>query len=288
MRIGFMFILVGLASLATLSCARESEDPADLSVEIQAPLDAQNNATTPPTVTVLGLTLPVAASSSSASSRAHGADDPGFVPPAVSTGQLVKVELLSDTPPLTAQSYAVVGAYDQSIKIKAPVQAVNAAGLTVTLLGLTVDISTAVLDGQNDDNSVSIPIAAAGLAVGQNAEITLDPAKLLALVAIKIEVRNFTNQLSLHIEDQHGVEIENETEAIQIEVEQHLSLLDSNGKRIKKTVHLETETHNGALDLSGLSPGRARVTLIRHGKTLHKNVTINANSAAQLKIKVKS
>jgi hypothetical protein len=220
-------------------------------------------------------------------SMLKGTEDPAFVPPVVAVGQIIKVELVGDTLPLTASSYSDVSAYEQNIKLKAPVQAVDAVNKTITVLGLTVDISTATADGANDDHSLSVPIATASLVVGQNAEIYLDGTKLPALSALRIQVRNFSNQVAVHMTKEHGAEIENEVEAIHVEVEQKISVLDSHGKKVNKTSHQVTETHNGVFDLSGLSPGRARITVVRNGTTVRKSVTIKPNMAVPLAIKLR-
>lgn len=278
----------GLAGFA----ADNNNDFHDHDIEIQAPLQAQDNSTTPPTVKLLGLTIAVVSTGEdgpSHRSRKEGEDDGGgtpTTPPVIAAGQIIKVELNSDAAPLTARSLEQAEGYDTHVKVKGPLQAVDTAAKTITILSLVIDISTAQFEGANDDHSSSTLVTADTLAVGQNVEVNLDSAKLPALVATKVEVNNFSNQVQLHIENENG-EIENENDAMHVEVEQKLTVLDDNGKKVKKTVHVETDSHNGAINLSGLSPGRARVSLTRHGKTIHKNVTVGPNSSVPLKLKVK-
>lgn len=284
-----LYIAVCIGALAS-----QNDDFNDHNIEIQAPLQAQDNTTSPPTIKVLGLTIAVVSVSDDGAghrSRKQGSDD-GNTPTTpvtlipVTVGLLVKVELTGDAQPLTARSFKEVGGYETRVKVKGPLQAVDSAAKTITVLGLKIDISAAQVEGENDDRSASTLVTADSLAVGQNVEAYLDSTKLPALVATKLEVNNFSNQVALHIENEHG-EIEHENEAIHVEVEQKITVLDDNGKKVKKTIHLETETHDGTVNLSGLAPGKARVSMTRHGKTIRKNVTVGANASSSLKLKVK-
>ena len=59
------------------------------------------------------------------------------------------------------------------------------------------------------------------------------------------------------------------------------------GKKLKKTIHLHTKTRHGSVNLAGLVPGRAKLTITRHGKKYSKTVMVASNGTNTVKIKVK-
>lgn len=275
-----------------------SDESNNLEIAIVGPLDAVD--TTANTITVLGLTIAVPASAlgNDDNNESNDSNDDGengdsggtpitlasFVP-----GMIVKVKLASDATPLTATELSEEGAYDDHIKILAPLQAVDTIANTVTMLGLKIDISTASFDGSNDDDSQTVSTTVADLAVGQSAEVTLDQTKLPLLVATSIEVKDFTNQVDCEIDDQNGDQVGDDTEDTTVDAtEQVIVTNPMTGKKVKKTLHIHTATRTGKVKLSGLVPGRAKLTITRHGKTYHKTVTIAPNGTSALKIKVKN
>ena len=82
------YIAMLLGIISTTTSASELEDPNDLAIEIQAPLQAQDNVSTPPTVILLGLTVAVTTNAASTvhKSMLKGTEDPAFVPPRGSRG----------------------------------------------------------------------------------------------------------------------------------------------------------------------------------------------------------
>ena len=92
-------------------------------------------------------------------------------------GQMVKVELISDIPDPTTTYFKATeiereDCDDDEVKIAAPLQSVSVP-TTVTVLGLTIDISGAILTDDND-----LPITADKLTLGQYAEIDLASSEL--------------------------------------------------------------------------------------------------------------
>ncbi|HLX60355.1 MAG TPA: hypothetical protein VKX17_03640 [Planctomycetota bacterium] len=252
-------------SFATL----RADDGKDLEIQISAPLqavDAVNN-----TVTVLGLTIAVPAS---------------VLTDGVAAGQFVTIHLASDTAPLAAVSLSLSGAYASAVTVQAPLQAVDGSANTVTLLGLAIDISSAAICGCNDNSTQTTPCPVSALTAGQSAEVVLDSSKLPALAALKVAVKNFTNQVGVVLCDGHGNEIA-DPNGTSINVTQSLKVKDSlSGKMSHKTVNLHSTTTGGDLSLAGLAPGRATFTITRNGKTFRKTITVGANDSETLKVKV--
>lgn len=278
----------------------------DLEIEITAPLTAVD--TTANTITVLGLVISVPASALNGNNGGNNdgqngnddgqngdaGDDNGggsgtpvtlasFAP-----GTLVTVKLSSDVAPFTATELRDEGAYSDHIKIKAPLQAVDAVAKTVTMLGLIIDVSTANFEGSNDDDSQTVTTTVADLAVGQSAEVTLDAGKLPALVATHIEVKNFTNQVDVELDDQNGNQVGDDSQDTTVDVVQQVIVTNPlTGKKLKKTLHIHTMTRTGKISLAGLVPGRAKLSVKHNGKAYHKNITVVPNGTNTVKIVVK-
>jgi hypothetical protein len=249
----------------------------DSMVVLQAPLDAVDCTATPPTVTVLGLTIDVGTATIHAGcddgeghflaheSAGEGDDDGsedggnGGGCAALAPGKLVRVVLASDATPLVATQVKRGGEDDDGVEIKAPLQAADSTAQTVTLLGLTLDVSTAGLDGG------SPPIDFTQLVVGQIAEARLDAAKLPALVATTLQVTNVGSDIDVEVDDPSGTEIDDPTDDVNIDVTDTVTIRRSvGGRRVKSTstVHFHTTTH-GSFRLSGLPPGSAKISVTR-------------------------
>jgi hypothetical protein len=206
----------------------------------------------------------------------------------IQVGQFVRIKLASDTAPLTAVELKVEGAYANAVTIHAPIQAVDTTNKTVTVLDLTVDVSTAAFGGCDDANSTTTPTTIDTLAIGQNAELVLDASKLPALAALRVEVRNFTNQVDVEVDDKHGHKMGNDDGDVDVDVVQMVKVKDAKGRAHRQAVAVHTTTHTGNVTVSGLSPGRARVTVTHNGKSSRKTVTVGPNSMANLRLKLKS
>jgi hypothetical protein len=149
-------------------------------VSVQAPIDSTDCAATPATITVLGLPIDV-------SKAVYG---PRWFEGAVTcsvlqTGQVVKVFLTSDMTDTTTQDYTATevdllaswhrdrGCWgpafdDLQVQVAAPLQIIDSSDVTVTALGLPINIAGARLFNDNLD-----PITASQLKVGQFAKMTL-------------------------------------------------------------------------------------------------------------------
>jgi len=330
-------VLAAGAILAPAGGALADDESDEVSIEIKAPLDAVSCDTTPQTITVLGLTIDVTAahfesgdendsdddseSASSASGSDDQAEDEGDdegeddgedegenddVPATCAdllVGRTVEVKLASDVAPLAATE---VGQEDEDedeaeAEIKAPIQAIDPALGTITVLGLVIDISGTQVEGcdDEDDDDGNQGIDPATLMVGQIVEVELDRNALPALVARELEVKNFTNTVEIDVEDALGNDVDDVDEdgqpipTVTVDVTQSVRAAASSGKGSKgsnQTLHFRAQS-SGRVMLHGLATGRARVNVTREaaGSTSSGRgaITIAPNATTSTTIRLK-
>lgn len=136
--------------------------------ELKAPLQAVDCAATPPTITVLGLTIDI--SNAEVRNEISGMTGCG----SLTVGQTVEIEFGSDQAPLKALEVKVDPDKQGKLEIQGPLQMVDPSGQTVQVLGLVIDASGAELD-----NFTSLD----DLELSQIVEVDLEPSELPALVA---------------------------------------------------------------------------------------------------------
>ena len=281
----FADVLLDATKLPAL-VATHVEIRIDTVVVLQAPLDAADCAATPPTITVLGLTIDVSTASIHAGGDDDGEDGEGddgddedgngggcaaLVP-----GRLVRVVLASDVTPLVATQVKQIGEDDEGVEIRAPIQSADSSAMTVTLLGLVIDVSTAGLDGG------APPVDFTKVVVGQIAEAHLDATKLPALVATTLEVTDVGSDVDVEVDDPSGTEIDDPTDDVDVNVDIKKTVTVHNGaKRVKTTsiVHVHTTGH-GSFHLSGLPAGAAKISVAR----VQAGVTMARSRGARLKV----
>lgn len=295
-----MILTAVLAQCVVSNLRAANDETDDVQFEIKAPLQAVNCTGTPASVTVLGMTITVPAGGfddSSASSRKNGSDDNGGNDTvncaALVVGQFVEIKLLGTTLPLVASSVEAIAATD--IQIKGRIDSLDASAQTISILGMSISIANASLNGQDDNGTDNSVITPASLAVGQFVEVTLDSAALPALTALKVDVKNFNNQLSLSFED-HDKNDDNNDDAVEIEIEHTVTVLEpkSNGRgthRVKKTYSYHFNSlANAVLAIPALPKGTAKITATRStdGALAKKTLRVKANqtSAGTLKFNV--
>ena len=280
----FADVLLDTTKLPAL-VATHVEIRIDTVVVLQAPLDAADCAATPPTITVLGLTIDV----STASIHAGGDDGEegegddgddedgnGGGCAALVPGALVRVVLTGDATPLVATQVKQIGEDDEGVEVRAPIQAADSGAMTVTLLGLVIDVSTAGLDGG------APPVDFTKVVVGQIAEAHLDATKLPALVATTLEVTDVGSDVDVEVDDPSGTEIDDPTDDVDVKVDIKKTVTVHNGaKRVKTTsiVHVHTIGH-GSFHLSGLPAGAAKISVTR----VQAGVTMARSRGARLKV----
>jgi hypothetical protein len=179
--LGVALLVIGL-SLPALAC----DENHGSKIKVQAPIDAID-CDTAKTVTLLGLTIDISTAKFEGDREHEGKDldkvnCEDLTCADLTPGQVIKVELFKDptTDVLTATEIEIEDCDDDGVKISAPIE--NVSATTVTVLGLTIDISTAKL--MTDEGE---PITVAQLKIGQFARITLD-SNATPLVATKIRV----------------------------------------------------------------------------------------------------
>jgi len=289
----------------------------DFAVKVRAPLDAVDCAATPPTITVLGLTIDVStatfegceggdhlvASANEEGGDGQGGDEGGDDQgddhgdghdgggshgaggcAALVVGQMVQVTLAGDGTPLVATKVSQ-GEGDGGV-IKAPVQAVDAGGGTITVVGLVIDASTAttgrhgdVDDGdEDDDGTPPTPLDLTQLAPGQFAEVHLDATKLPALVATDVEVATAGGGLEVEVDDPSGHELDDPSAAFTVNVSAKTRVRGSHRSAVQ-TLSFKASTH-GSFVLSGLPAGSAKITVAgtSQGVALARTVTARTKS----------
>jgi len=283
----------------------------DVEIKIRAPLDAVDCTGTPPTATVLGLAIDISAAkfdgdgSGDSSGDGSESDDASGAGPvgcaALTPGQSVEVQLASDTAPLAATKVHVNGG-DNEAKIEAPIQTVDAGAQTITLLGLVIDVSGASLDGSDDSGTSTQPIDLTQLIPGQFVEVKL-ASNTPPLSATELEVKNFTNQVEVEVDDQSGNEIDDvddngdpvndvDVEVVETVPVQSTSTVGATtrSRRVKKVVSFHMGS-NGSFTLSGLPTGVARLTVTRSsgGTTTmaRRRVSVRSNATRLLKVRLR-
>jgi uncharacterized protein DUF5666 len=293
-----LVVLVGTAACILVAgpAARRvhaDDETSDVQVKIQAPLDAVDCAATPATITVLGLTIDISAATIDAGSGDSGGDggndsegsggdlqgggeqgdggtSGGGTCADLVVGQAVEVHLASDSTPLTASEVSQ-GGDEGDVSIQAPIQSVDVTGKTITVLGLTIDVSQANVDG-SDDNSEdgqSQPIDLTQLMQGQIVELQLT-SNQPPLTATSLDVKNFANQVEMEIDDENGNPVDDTNEDMDVEVDDTVMVQNTPGasattapRRVKKVLHLSASGGAGSIVLSGLPTGHAKIVVTR-------------------------
>lgn len=218
---------------------------------------------------------------------------------ALVVGQIVEVELASDNAPLKA-TQVKQGGGDTRIKIEAPIQAVSADGLTLTVLGLNIGIGAAELNGTDDhgDDNANQPIDASELMVGAFVEVRL-ASNAAPLTATELELKNFSNQVEVEVEDAHGQHINDvdrngsPVNSVQVDVLEAIVVAPagSTPQHVRKLVHFHS-TSNGRFTLCGLPTGRARIVVSRvhDGVTEldRRNVTIRGDRSSATRVRLRA
>jgi hypothetical protein len=225
-------------------------------IEIKAPLEAVNCLGVPPTVTLLGLTIDV--------SQVKGEEGEIFNCASLVVGDIVEVELASD---VAAEGEGCDD--DDCVEIEAPIQSVDAVAHTITILGLTIDISQAEIDGDDEGEQADHsegeddqPAAPLTLIAGQFVEVKL-ASNVPPLVATEIEVKNSGTGIEVEIVDQNGNEIDDDNDDVQVVATvtpaQTAGVKSKGGKKT-----LTFSAHGkGRVRLSGLPAGKAKLAITR-------------------------
>ncbi len=301
-------ILAAGVFFAPTGRALADDESDEMQVEIKGPLDAAACDLVPQTITVFGLSIDVTNAQFDIGSGEESSEDAPIAVPATCAdlvvGRTVQVQLTGDVPPLIATEVGQENNEcddEDEIQIKAPIQAVDPMLLTITLLGLPIDISSARMEGSDDEDQASLPIDPATLMVGQFVEVKLDPGALPALVATELEVKNFTNECDVDVEDAAGVEIDDvdanglPVPTVTVSVVETVTTLGpalpgKSAKRSSRTLRFQAKS-NGHVTLHGLPTGQARVSVTRSvggaASSGRGSFAIAPNTAASTTIRLK-
>jgi hypothetical protein len=253
-----------------------------LVVKVQAPLDAVSCTTTPPTISMLGLTIDIAPAISTAGpgwrcNRLPSCND-------LAVGQTLRVKLAAATPDPTSQLLMAssvrevwgCGFSNLPVKINAPIQTVATDGSSVTVLGLPVNIANATIINDNDQL-----LPASQLITGEFAQLLL-ASNQAPLSATLLEAETFTGQVSVQVVDQKGNAINDGTAQ---DMQAVVSI-----KTKKKTVTFHTVS-NGSFNLNGLPSGQAQIALTRvhngHTNKASGSLTVQPNTTQHVRIVMK-
>jgi len=277
-----LWIVPLLFALVALPAPRVIADDETDGVEfkVEAPLEASDCGATPPTITLLGLTIDVSnAEFEVGTGMGTGTCADLFV------GQMVEVVLASDTPDATGGFFVALKVEagdemaddleeleaDEVAEIDAPIQAFDAGANTITVLGLVIDISQAKIEGlkdkddedeaDNDADDADDAVDPTQLAVGQFVEVKLASA-IHPLSANEVDVKNFDNEIEVKLMDEDGDEVADDAEDVQIDVKEVVKVKNAAGHVHKKIVRFHS-TSNGSFSLRGLPTGKAKIVVKR-------------------------
>lgn len=314
----WMMLASSVFALVALPASRAvADDEGDeTEIKVEARLDAVDCAATPPTITMLGLTIDIS------QAKIEGDEDDDGLPPAalacadLTVGQFAEVKLASDIPNATT---GLLSALEVDVEgdecadedeeecngaeVEAPLQAVDPGGNTVTVLGLVIDISQASLEGADDgdDEESNQPVDPSQLIVGQFVEIKLASSEP-PLVATDLEVKNFANEVEVEVVDENGNEVDDGDDDVHIDVEVAVPVkapaalsaakkAKGKGKGTNNVVRFHLVT-NGSAVLNGLPTGTAKITVNRlhngrRSAAKSSSFTVQANGTTHVLVRLK-
>ena len=254
-------------------------------IKVQAPIDVDGIDCTIGTVKLLGLTIDISTAKFEGDREHEGKDldkvnCEDLTCTDLKVGQVVKVELVSDIPDPTTGFFKATeiereDCDDDEVKIAAPLTSIDAGAGTVIVLGLTIDISTAIITDDNDK-----PITAVELIAGQYAEIDLDSTKLPLLSATRLEAQDPISQVQVKLLDKKGKPL---TAVGDVKA-------DVTIKGVKKSLRISA-AGNGTFQLASLPAGKAKivVTHVLDGKTskASASVKVKTRQTQQVNLRLK-
>jgi hypothetical protein len=253
-----------------------------LEVKVQAPLDAVNCSTTPPTIGMLGLSIDITQAVSGGGGGGLTCDHTPSCSD-LTAGQTVRVKLSGATPDPTTKLLTATSLHEvwgcgfnnnPLVRVIAPIQTLGTN--SVTVLGLPVNISNATIITDNDQL-----IPASQLITGEFVELLLTSNKA-PLSATLLEAQSYYSQISVQVVDQKGNAINDGTLK---DMQAVVSV-----KTKKKTVVFNTMS-NGAFSLNGLPPGQAKISVTRshngHTNKASGSATVQSSGTQQVRMVMK-
>ena len=264
-RIPLLWLTLSLVLCALVAMpahrAMADDETDELEFRVQGTLAAAD--CTANTISVLGLSIAIGTAR---------IDTTGGVCTDLVVGDQVEAKLasdiLNDAGKLKAGRVTPQGNSGSGPRLKGPIQTVNADKSVITLFGLNVAVNNSTqLGGLDDHGSLADDtVDPSQLIVGQFVQVRL-AGETPPLLAEEVEIENFTNEVEVEIENEHGIEIHDRFE---IEVHNHTLIrtlaaaapLDGATARRSRTRTFKTRSH-GNFTLHGLFSGEARIELRR-------------------------
>lgn len=293
-----ILMLFALVALPTPRAVADDETDA-VKFKIEAPLEASDCGATPPTITLLGLTIDV----SKAKFEVGSGTGTGTCAD-LTVGQMVEVKLASDTPD-TASSFFVALKVeagdemadddmedlepDEVAEIDARIHAFDETANTITVLGLVIDISKAKIEGlknkddevENDAKDADEAMEPSQLAADQFVEVRLASATA-PFSANEVDVKNFDNEIEVKLMDENDNEVEDDAEDVNIDVKEAVKVKDDAGRVHTKIVKFHS-TSSGSFTLRGLPTGKAKIFVKRdHGGKAARLVMVKGDKTKHI------
>ena len=303
-----------------MAIAAADDETGQVEIKIKAPIEAVSCDPTAPTITVLGMQISIATASLDGESDGSGSSDGSAQGgtsggtgddgsgdtsgdggggsagcAALTVGQAVEVKLASDAVPLVATEVSPEG--DSEVTLQAPIQELTSA-TTIKVLGLSIDISQANMEGADDEDNQAqgqgTAIDPSQLMLGQIVEVQLASSQP-PFVANHVDVKNFTNQVEVEVEDQNG-EIDdtdangNPVDDVDVEVDETVSVMDASTgilRKVKKVLHFHKSSH-GSFTLSGVPTGHAKIQVTRAASVGKKRISVKPNTKRIVKLRLRA
>ncbi len=296
--------VLGVAG-AFIPSAMADDETDEVSVRLEAPLDQVD--CTAMTVTVLGLSIDIKNAqilSDEDDNNDEESDD--STPMAVGcdalvVGRSVTLKLTNDAT-LTATEVELGEAGDdddQEVEIVAQIQGIDPLTSTIQLLGLSIDISDAELEGSEDDSErdCELPIDVTDLMLGQFVKVELD-SNLLPLRASELRILNFANQVQVTVLAPNGQPIAAgdisgvAPDEFRVDIVQKVRVQKQTKNGTRQVVRRLTFRGygDGAFVLSGLPTGRAKIVVTRRSAPSNRGqaqVEVTANSMQQVNVRLR-
>ncbi|MFN7967343.1 MAG: hypothetical protein U0V87_16830 [Acidobacteriota bacterium] len=294
--------VLGVAG-AFIPSALADDETDEVSVRLEAPLDQVD--CTAMTVTVLGLSIDIR-NAQILSDEENDEESDDSTPIAVGcdalvAGRSVTLKLTNDaTPTATEVELGEAGDDDdQEVEIVAPIQGIDPLTSTIQLLGLSIDISDAELEGSEDDSEhdCALPIDVTDLLLGQFVKVELD-SNLLPLRASELRILNFANQVQVTVLAPNGQPVAAgdingiAPDEFRVDIVQKVRVQKQTKNGTRQVVRRLTFRGygDGAFVLSGLPTGRAKIVVTRKSAPSNRGqaqVEVTANSMQQVNVRLR-
>ena len=287
---------------AFMSPAFADDETDEVVVRLEAPLEQVD--CTAMTVTVLGLVVDIKtaqiSSDDDGDDESDGSGQATVGCDALLVGRAVELELTNDST-LTATKVEQEEADDddEEAEIVAPLQGIDPLTSTIQLLGLSIDISDAKLDGSGDDSEhdCDLPVSIADLMLGQFIKVELDSSQP-PLRASELRVLNFANQVQVVVLARNGQPIAAgdlngiAPDEFRVDIIQKVRVQKQTKSGTRQVTRRLTFRSFGAetIMLSGLPTGPAKIVVTRRNAPSNRGqsrVDVVADTTQQVNVRLR-